>query len=442
LAARLAACKKETAMNTTESENIIIIGAGVAGLAAARKLQQAGYQTTIFEARNRIGGRVWTDRSLAGIPLDMGASWIHGIGGNPITELAKTFGVTTQKTDYDNRAVYDWHGRQLSHREVAKLGQFGETLYELIEDARNHMPADTSLQTALDAIFAAESFSQEEIYQANYIVNSLADLEYADNSQHLSLFEWDQDEDFSGPDHHFPGGYDQIVQGLATDLDIRLQHGVTAVTYSDNGVIIESNQGQFTGTRAIITLPLGVLQKGAVQFSPALPAWKQNAIQSLEMGVLHKTYLLFPEVFWEADKDVIGHIAEQKGLWTEFLNLQPTTGKPVFMGFNSGWYGRELEQLPEAEVVERMMSVLRKLYGSSIPAPEAWLISRWDIDPFACGTYSHIPPGVTGKAHDELAKTIDGSLLFAGEATIRAFSATVHGAFLSGERAAQEIIDS
>lgn len=442
LAASLAACEEETAVNTTNSEKIILIGAGMAGLAAAQKLQQAGHQTIILEARDRLGGRIFTDRSLAGIPLDMGASWIHGIRGNPITALAKEFKVATQKSDYDNRAIYDWHGRQLNKREVAKLDQFGETLYELIEKARSQMATDTSLQTALDTIFAAEGWSQEEIYQANYIVNGLAELEYADNGRNLSLFEWDQDESFPGPDHHFPDGYDQIVQGLAAGLDIRLQHVVTAVNYSDEGVIVESNQGQFTSQRVIITLPLGVLQKGNVRFTPALPSGKQNAIQSLQMGVLHKTYLLFPKLFWEEDRDLISHIAEQKGQWTEFLNLHMTTGKPVLMGFNSGWYGRELEQLPEAEVVERMMSVLRKLYGSSIPAPEAWLISRWHIDPFAFGTYSHIPPCVTGKAHDELAKAVDGRLFFAGEATNRTYSATVHGAFLSGQRAAQEVINS
>ncbi len=88
-----------------------------------------------------------------------------------------------------------------------------------------------------------------------------------------------------------------------------------------------------------------------------------------------------------------------------------------------------------------MMAVLRKLYGSSIPEPEAALSSRWHIDPFAYGAYSHIPPGVTGRAHDELAKPVGDRLFFAGEATNRTYPATLHGAFLSGERAAQEILN-
>lgn len=441
LAAIVTACEEETAVDPKNVEQIIIIGAGMAGLAAARKLQRSGHQVTVLEGRDRIGGRIWTDRSWPGAALDMGASWIHGIRGNPITDLAEQFGVETAATDYDNQVVYDRDGRQLSTLEALELSAYAEALYEVVEAAREELEEDVPLQTVIDFVYQDEGLRAEEIYAANYILNALVELEYAENSSGLSLFEWDQDEVFPGPDHHFPGGYDQIIQGLADGLEIKLEHVATAVAYHDNGVTIDTNRGQFSGDRVVVTVPLGVLQKGVIDFSPALPNWKLAAINGLEMGLLHKTYLRFPQPFWETDRDLIGHMASEKGQWTEFLNMHKVTGDPILMGFNSGWYGRELETLPDAEVVARMTAVLRKLYGD-IPEPEAWLISRWHIDPFACGAYSHIPPGSSGKAHDDLAKSVGRRLFFAGEATHRQYPATVHGAFLSGERAAQAIMES
>lgn len=426
-------------MTTPTSPQILIIGAGMAGLAAARQLQDAGYAVTVLEGRGRIGGRVWTDHTWPGIPLDMGAAWIHGVTGNPIMTLAEQFGVKTARSNYDNYQVYDGHGRALSAAEMAELEVVLTAVDELIEDAQWATDADMPLATPLATAARDEELTSAQLLQLNYVINSAIEQEYAADVDELSLWEWNQDEEQSGHDVLFPGGYDQIVNRLAAGLDIRLNHIVSQVVYGNGGVTITTNQGTFHGDRAIITVPLGVLQKGSITFSPPLPAWKQAAIDRLRMGVLNKTYLRFPRQFWEQDVELIGRMAAPKGEWAEFLNIAYYTGQPVLVGFNVAHFGRALEPLPDEEIVAGMMGALRGMYGRDIPNPDAWLITRWAADPFAYGSYSFIQPGASGDDYAALARPVGEQLFFAGEATNRAHPATVHGAYLSGLRAAGEV---
>lgn len=424
----------------TSTSQVLIIGAGIAGLAAARQLHDAGYRVTILEGRNRIGGRVWTDRTWPNIPLDMGGAWIHGVNGNPIKALADQLGVVTVHSDYDNIQVYDQHGRALTDAEMDELDVYLTAVDETIEEAQGETETDKPLAEAISEAAEAEELTPQQLHQLNYVVNSAIEQEYAADVDELSLWEWDQDDAQSGHDVVFPGGYDQIVHPLAAGLDIRLEQIVTGLAYGADGVSVTTNQGAFSADRVIVTVPLGVLQKGAIAFSPPLPAWKQAAIDRLGMGVLNKTYLRFPAVFWDEDVEMIGHMADPKGEWAEYLNIAYYTGEPVLVGFNVAHFGRAIEALSDEEIVAGMMGVLRKLYGSDIPKPEAWLITRWNSDPFTYGSYSHIPVGASGKDYVTLAQPVGERLFFAGEATNRSHPSTVHGAFLSGERAAAEVM--
>jgi monoamine oxidase len=236
-----------------------------------------------------------------------------------------------------------------------------------------------------------------------------------------------------------PGGYGQIATGLAQGLDVRVKSQVKRVEYSDREVRVATDQDLFTAGKVIVTLPLGVLKSGAVTFAPALPDEKMKAIRRLGMGVLDKVYLRFPQVFWPKESDVLGVISQAKGEWAAWINYYRYTGQPILAALNAGNFAKTLEGLANQEIVNAAMKVLRQIYGRSISDPERFIITRWGADPFSLGAYSSIPPLATGQDYDTLAAPLGDRVFFAGEATSRTYPATVHGAFLSGEREARRI---
>ena len=162
-------------------------------------------------------------------------------------------------------------------------------------------------------------------------------------------------------------------------------------------------------------------------------------VSGFGFGVLNKVYLKFPQVFWQADSHLLNYISVEKGHWCEWLNLAALLGEPVLLAFNAGTYGLEIEALTDAQIVEAAMVTLRTIYGNPVPDPESWLVTRWGSDPFTHGSYSSLRPGSEPQMYDDLAAPLNNRLFFAGEATHRVHPATVHGAHLSGLRAADQV---
>lgn len=424
--------------NSSTSADVLVLGAGIAGLAAARTLTDKGLNVIVLEARNRVGGRMWTDSSL-GLPLDLGASWIHGVNGNPITKLAKQFGVTTVPTDDENSMMFHADGSEMTDAEWAEMEALFEEIYAEVAEMQEDTENDMSLQEAFDEVLAGHDLSEEELRGLNYYAYLGTALEYGADPKDLSLWEWDQDEEFDGEEVIFPGGYNQITDGLAKGLDIRLGTVVNTVRYGGDGVEVETSAGRFMADKAVVTFPLGVLKQATVKFEPPLPESKQAAIDRLAMGVLNKVYLKFPEIFWDEDVQTISYVGEELGEWGDWLSFVPFTGEPVLMAFHGGDKGFALEDMSDDEIREGAMKTLRVMFGDDIPEPEGMLITRWGKDPFAFGAYSHIPPFASGADYDALFEPVDDVLFLAGEATSREYPSTVHGAYLSGIAAAEEL---
>ncbi len=422
-------------------EKIIVVGAGIAGLSTARTLQKWGYEVIVLEARSRVGGRIWTSRKWEDAPLDLGASWIHGVSGNPIAKIAKENRIKTVETDYENHWIYDADGNELSNAEYVNLEEYETTITEYIADAISERDDDVPLKTIVDAALADADVSANEKQIILYLLNTIVEHEYAADINELSLFTFDEGDEYGGEDVIFPEGYDQIIEILAEGLDIRLDEIVQRVEYQDSGVSIQTNKGIYEGDRAVITLPLGVLKSGRVDFSPPLPREKQDVIRRLGMGLLDKLYLRFPSIFWPKEAELLGYLGANKGEWAEWLNIAHYTDEPILLGFNAASFARKVEKWSDQEIVDSAMETLRNIFGSNIPDPLDWQITRWADDPFVWGSYSYLAPGTSSETLKELARPVDGKLFFAGEATSSDYQSTVHGAYLSGIRAAEEIWD-
>ncbi|MGB1236911.1 MAG: flavin monoamine oxidase family protein [Pseudomonadales bacterium] len=436
LATLLSACRQQGAGKRANPESILVIGAGISGLAAAQALAKAGHRVSVLEARERIGGRVWTSHLWPSSAVDLGASWIHGVEANPLTALADTLNLPRASTDYDNQAIYGLAGTALTAQEQRALQKLSHQLLEVLEDDATE---SDSLLDVLQRSSFWQALTPSERSSALHLLNTTIEHEFSGALHELSATDLDDSEAFSGSDVIFPNGYSAIAEHLAKGLDIKLEQTVKRIHLDGAQVSVTTEHDVFIADRAVITLPLGVLKSGAVQFEPALPAVKQASIQNLGFGLLDKLFLKFPSIFWDAKAEIINSISHEHGRWNEWLNIGAYTGAPILLGFNAADYARKVQHWSDAEIVADAMAVLRSLYGSDIPAPESWQISRWALDPFARGAYSFNAVGSSRSDRAVLAESVEERLFFAGEATALDYPATVHGAYLSGLKAAEAI---
>ena len=430
----LGACASGGSQGTESGseESVLIVGAGVAGLAAAAELQTQGFHNVVIvEARDRIGGRIWTGTIGGDIPVELGATWIHGISGNPVHEIARSNDISMAVTDYDNEVRYDESGRELEPIDRKLRRSFIDLAYEL---------PDETLLEVFERFAAGNDLGPDERRDWRQFLSSMFEHELGADIADLSIVSYDGGGYLRGGDVVFPEGYVQIVDALSFGHDIRLNHPVELIDYSGDKVSVNTSSGEaFEADRVIVTVPLGILKDGLVSFEPQLPARTQQSIDSLAMGVLNRTCLLFDEVFWKPDVEWIGIVGDRPAAWAETLNLYPYQQQPVLAMFNAGSFGTELEQYSDQELAELAVDVLERVFGD-VPAPVDSVSTRWRSDTWTRGSYSYVPAGASFDSYAELARPVGERLFFAGEATHNRYPSTVHGALLSGRRAARQII--
>lgn len=431
----VAAALLPVAASQAGGKTVAIVGAGLAGLAAAQTLAARGLKTVVFEARSRVGGRVWTSRAWPDLPVDMGASWIHGTQGNPLTALSDRHGLARVETRYERGVLFDEAGRELDLDRDQRLAE------AFIKKARKRAAAKASLKDAIEADpqWAAMDGRTRRILR--HVVTSTVEHEYGGAWSELSARYFDEGDEFEGGDVLFPNGFGEIPERLAYGLDIRLEHVVRRVAPTRSGVRIDFAIGQsFDAAHAVIAVPLGVLKSGRLSFAEPLARSRQSAISTLKMGLLNKCWLRFDRIQWPPRADWIGWLGPRDGFWAEWISLAPSLNFPVLLGFNAGDQARDVEKLSDRDTVADAHMALKAMFGSSFPSPIAAQVTRWSLDPLAAGSYSFNPAGYAPGMREALAgPDWDGRLMFAGEAASAEYFGTAHGAYLSGLAAAKEI---
>ncbi len=413
-----------------DPKSILIIGAGMAGLGAARSLVDAGWPVRLIEARDRIGGRVHTTRDW-GVPLEMGASWVHGTTNNPVTELARKLALQLIPTDY-----YAWTKLAVDPR-LAPLNYNEKTWRRFVARAREQVDGG-SLGFAVDAAASSDDLSSSDRAQlAFYLTTEIAD-EYAADAGQLSATTYDLGEYTGGDQSVVPSGYDAVPKLLADGLQIVLSTPVSAVQRRDDSVIVRAGDRSFEGRAAIVTVPLGVLKSGAITFDPPLPDGHSHAVNALGFGVLSKSFFRFNRRTWTAENAFYQFIGSDSRQWAQWFTL-PSAAGPIVLAFNGGEIGRSVESSSPTDLMASAAPVARQLFGDDISLVEV-RTSSWTTDPYARGAYSFHPPGSGLEDRRRLQEPISDRLYLAGEAVGTNNPGTVHGALLSGRYAAAELM--
>jgi len=439
-----------------KDKKLIVVGAGASGLYAARELSAAGYQITVLEARDRIGGRIYTRReAFCPAPIEMGAEFIHGKSPE-LFDLVRQAGLL----------MYDVTERHwfLSDGQLLKSHEFGEKLDELMDQLKTRKK-DVTFREFLDSFR-----SNREFRLASSVATKFVEGFHAASIDRIGVNGLvkinDEAEKIEGArSFRINNGYHQIIDFLYRDLiraqaDIRLSAIVKEIRWRKGKVrvLYETDRAEelIEADQVIVTLPLGVLQqkpgvRGAVHFVPELPATKQWALHHLIMGQALKITLLFRERFWEQLKR--GR-SKSRVDFSEMTFMHHTevpfstwwTQLPVRARLLVGWVGAPAAEVcaedGETSILKHSISSLARMLNMRPRKVhdelESWFVHDWQADSFSRGAYSYLP--VHGlKAQRALIEPLDSTVFFAGEATAVGHVGTVHGAIVSAKRVADQL---
>ncbi|MDG1430469.1 MAG: NAD(P)/FAD-dependent oxidoreductase [Paracoccaceae bacterium] len=404
---------------------VIVIGAGAAGMAAADALAKAGVDVVVLEAAGHVGGRCYTDKNQFAQPFDMGGAWFHSAEINPLARLAEQRGARLYKKQW----TYNWAWTDEHNLTDAELEDFTSEHLEMWKAVRlaGKEPVDqTPYQVTPNSCWKkAAKHWIAQMQGGDSDVTSVQDIVQYDSTEGNWLVQ---------------GGLGDFVKSLFPNLPIKLNCAVTKIDTTGSEIHVETTEGTLNAKHVIVTVSTGVLAAENIQFVPDLPPEKRDAINQLPNGLLNKVGLDF-DPSWK--RAVEGEMADYHTSDDEFCTiLFGFFETDLAVGFVAGRFADQLELEGKGAATEFCLEGLKNIFGNGVTKYiRATNETAWRATPNALGAYSYARPGGAG-ARKVLAAPIDEKLYFAGEATSTNSYATVHGAYQSGIDVAKDVLAS
>ena len=442
-AAIAAGCQKRPML--PPGAKIIIVGAGFAGIGAARLLQAGGYEVQILEARDRIGGRAHTSGAF-GTNVDLGASWLHYGKNNAMAMLALQSRVPFHISDYRQSAAFNLAAdpvTSLNVREARSGYDFGQRFKEVLgPDYRKwrmgRLFGASGSGKSIEDIWPEMMRGVDPMVADAYrlILESQYGLPLSEQAMEMMYLGGDSYNNF---EWLMTGGMQNFAKWLASDLDIKTNCRVTEISWDHKGATVQSARGSMAADGVILTSSIGLLKSESIKLSPGLPETHKTVLKRLTMALLNKVALKYPATAWSVDAQFWMMLGGD--LPCTISNHAAWSGEPVLTAAIGGQLSRDAESWSDEEIAGRLHRSIEKAFGQSLPEPEDMLVTRWSQDPYALGSYSGRLPGANLNEDNVLARPIDKRLFLAGEAIIDDYDlCNASGAFRSGERAADQIM--
>ncbi|TMJ84282.1 MAG: FAD-dependent oxidoreductase [Alphaproteobacteria bacterium] len=410
-------------MASSSDTEVVIIGAGAAGIAAGRRIMDARLHCVVVEARSRLGGRAWTFNDRSACPIDLGCGWLHSADRNPWRKLAEVQGRSIDKTPPPWMRLSAPIGFSLS--EQAAFLQAHREFYERLDsllDEKPDIPAATFL---------------EPLGRWNALINAVSTYVSGAELDRISSRDFLRYDD-SGVNWRVVEGYGTVIATHGRDLPVVLGSPVHLIDHSGRRLRVETAHGSIAADAAIVTVPSALIAEESIVFRPLLPKKTQAAL-GLPLGLADKLFLSLSHAE-EFDEEIrlFGRTDRSE---TGVYHFRPF-GRSHIEAYFGGRLASELEARDDVGFVDFAVGELVALLGSNFARRVKPLkLKRWGADPFSRGSYSYALPG-KADCRAELAAPVDNRLFFAGEACSRSDYSTAHGAYLSGVAAAEAVIAS
>jgi len=405
-------------------EDVVIIGAGAAGLAAAAEVGRAGRRYRLIEAQAQIGGRAVTDRATFGVPVDLGCHWLHSPTQNPFTAAAERFGFRLRKGPQSEG--YAWNGAAMSPQQFAEASAYVESCFDRIHAAKSEP------DRAVAALFPMPG-PWHGLFEDEFLLKAGLSASVA-SAHDFAAYVWE------GDDWPVVDGLGDLVARTAESIRAELSTPARRIdwTHTDR-VRVETDCGTIEAQQAIVTVSMGVLQSGSIAFAPALPDWAQSAIHALPMGNMNKIVLGFDRNAF-GDLDHAHWVSGAPGRQAVECVIRPG-GENIVIGMVGGPFGKALAAAGAEAMADYLASALVELFGGEVRKalkPQRLLVD-WDANAFTAGCYAVAKPG-HADARAILSRPVGDRLHFAGEALHTRYCGDVHGAHFSGIDAARRAL--